>query len=155
MRGYIYGLLIWAVLVFVMMLTSCLGKPYIKDVNLYGLMMVPKHERTFVQAQGVPRWDLRAEAAVDIPVDVKWADSLFYGVQGDLWGFQAWRDLRGYKWIDAVEASDYTVDKWKWTATQEFGVRFTDRVSWFNEYFISADGVADYYWLSGIRVKLR
>ncbi|KKN62108.1 hypothetical protein LCGC14_0514840 [marine sediment metagenome] len=128
-------------------LTGC-SMPVLKEANLYGLVTVPKHEKTFVQKPGVPRYDLRGEVSLE-------KGQLFYGVQVDLWGFQKWRDLRGYGWLDAVENSDYTVDRWAWTARQEFGVIITERISWYNEYGISADGVQDYWWLSGIRWRLK
>lgn len=75
----------------------------------------------------------------------------------NLWGCNKWRtpDEVGHGIPDAWEGSDWSVQKWRWDARFEGAIEVAPHCDIYTEYKIDGTVGKHYYWLTGVRFRLR
>ncbi len=138
----------YLVLLLVWLLVSCAGIKQYSTVSVTPFFVPPHHEPVFDNSHaGVARYGVRGN------LDINYR-RLFYSAEFTEWGMQDWKDIRGIRGTDAWRATNWTAEWWAWDLTHKFGFTVTDRVSWWNEYYITSEKLCCYHWLTGVKVKL-
>jgi len=135
--------------------TLCYAGPTLNSLELSATMAPPHNEP--VVGDRVARY--RAE----LTTDVRWG-CLQWEPKLTAWGVNQWRSTADIgNGSDAWENSDYSIEKWRVSHTQNLSLWLTDYAALTTEYYMPLDRKSwgghglerHYYWLVGFKLKLK